>query len=108
MSLGEFEHVVLLAVLRAGNRAYGMQIRDEIEGRTGRDVSIGALYRTLARLERKGFVEHEMGEPSGERGGRAKKFFRVVGEGQRALDDSRRLLTSMWDGVAVDVSREQR
>ncbi len=97
--MGEFEQVVLLAVLQLGNDAYGMQVRQEIDARTGRDVSIGALYRTLARLESKGFVSHSLGEPSAERGGRAKKFFRVEPAGIEALERSRDTIDRMWQGL---------
>ena len=97
--MGEFEQIVLLAVLQLGNDAYGMQVRQEIDARTARDVSIGALYRTLARLESKGFVSHSLGEPSAERGGRAKKFFRVEPAGIEALERSRDTIDRMWQGL---------
>ena len=97
--MGEFEQIVMLAVLQLGNDAYGMQVRQEIDARTGRDVSIGALYRTLARLESKGFVSHSLGEPSAERGGRAKKFFRVEPAGIEALERSRDTIGRMWHGL---------
>ena len=80
--LGEFEHLVLLAVLRLADEAYGVAVRREIAGRTGRDVSIGAIYITLDRLERKGFVKSRVGEPSVARGGRAKRYFRITARGQ--------------------------
>lgn len=101
--MGEFEQIVLLSLLRLDNDAYGMQAQQEIEERTGRDVSIGALYRTLARLERKGYVAHRMGEPTAERGGRAKKYFRVTARGREALARSRNALSNMWDGVSLDL-----
>jgi len=75
--LGEFEHIVILALLRLADRAYGVTVRQEIEERTGREVSIGAIYATLDRLEAKGYVKSVVGEPTPERGGRSKRFFCV-------------------------------
>ena len=75
--LGELEQVVLLALARLEDQAYGVSVRQEIERLTARDVSIGALYSALDRLERKGFVSSRMGAPTRERGGRAKRFFRL-------------------------------
>lgn len=100
--MGEFEQIVLLSLLRLDNDAYGMAAHEEIEDRTGREISIGALYRTLARLEAKGYVAHRMGEPTAERGGRAKKFFRVTGSGREALARTRHALDSMWRGIRVE------
>ena len=99
--MGEFEQLVLLAVLRRGNRAYGMEIREEIERRTGRPVSYGAVYTALDRLERKAYVSHELGESTPERGGRARKYFRVATAGREALRATRRALEVMWEGVSV-------
>ena len=97
--MGEFEQLVLLAVLRMGNDAYGMEVRSEIEKRTGRDVSYGAVYTALDRLETKGDVAYRMGEPTAERGGRARKYFQVLPAGREALRDTRRALAVMWEGV---------
>lgn len=97
--MGEFEQLVLLAILRLEQGAYGMEIRAEIEARTGRDVSYGAVYTTLDRLERKRWVSHELGAPTPERGGRAKKYFRVERAGREALRDTRRAFEVMWEGV---------
>ncbi|OGU24528.1 MAG: PadR family transcriptional regulator [Gemmatimonadetes bacterium RIFCSPLOWO2_12_FULL_68_9] len=97
--MGEFEQLVLLAVLRIGNDAYGMEVRSEIEKRTGRDVSYGAVYTALDRLETKDYVAHRMGEPTAERGGRARKYFQVLPAGREALRDTRRALAVMWEGV---------
>ena len=97
--MGEFEQIVLLAILRLGNHeAYGMRVREEIEARTGRDVSYGAVYTTLDRLERKGWVAHRLGESTAERGGRAKKYFRLEPAGRDALRRARRALDLMWEG----------
>ncbi len=98
-SLGEFEHLVLLAILRLGADAYGMRIRQEIHDRTGRDAAIGAVYATLDRMAEKGLIESEMGEATAERGGRAKRFFRVTGEGVAMANRARRDLESMLHGL---------
>ena len=84
-SLGEFEQIVLLAILRLRDNAYGVSIRDEIKARTGRDASPGAMYTTLDRLERKGMVTSQFGEPTAERGGRAKRYYRVKAAGHSAV-----------------------
>jgi PadR family transcriptional regulator PadR len=99
--LGEFEHIVLLALLRLGKQAYGMRIRQEIEQRTGRSVAIGAVYATLDRMEAKGYVSSRRGEPTAERGGRAKRFFRIEAEGAEALKRSEEALSRMRLGVRL-------
>ncbi len=93
--MGEFEQAVMLAILHLGNDAYGMEIRTLIERRTGRDVSIGAVYTTLERLARKGYVSSRVGEPTPERGGRAKKFHAVEPEGREALRDAQEFMRRM-------------
>jgi len=100
-AMGEFEQLVLLALLRRPGEAYGMEIRDEIEDRTGRDVSYGAVYTTLDRLEGKGFLTHRLGETLPERGGRARKYFRVTAAGREALREARRTMDVMWDGLSI-------
>lgn len=97
--LGEFEHIVLLAVLRLDDNAYGVTVRQEIETRTGRDVSIGAIYATLSRLETKGLVRSRSGEPTPERGGRGKRLFRVTALGRRSMTEAQRVLARMLDGL---------
>ena len=99
--MGDFEQLVLLALLRLGNDAYGMEVRGEIEKRTGKEVSYGAVYTTLDRLERKGLVTYRVGETTAERGGRAKTYFSVLPAGVDALRDSRDALTVMWHGVRL-------
>jgi DNA-binding PadR family transcriptional regulator len=99
--MGEFEQLVLLALMRLDNDAYGMQVREEIEKRTGREISYGAVYTTLDRLERKGYVAHRVGEATPERGGRAKKYFRALPEGREALRATQQALTVMWEGVRL-------
>lgn len=97
--LGEFEQLVLLALVRLGANAYGMTVRREIEERAGRSVSIGAVYTTLDRMERKGYVSSFDGEATPERGGRAKRYFRIEAHGRRVLNESRRMIDLMWAGL---------
>ena len=105
-NLGELEHVVLLATARLGSReAYGMAIVDEIRDRTGRDVAVGAVYSALDRMERKGLLASEVGDPSPERGGRARRFFAVRDPGLEALRRSQSMLQALWDGLDLDVGR---
>ena len=103
--LGEFELVVLLAMARLEGNGYGMSIYDEIQQITRREVSIPAVYVTLTRLEKKGLVSSRVGEPTGDRGGRAKKFYRVEPEGAEALRRSRNMLDRLWDGVKLEAIR---
>jgi PadR family transcriptional regulator, regulatory protein PadR len=98
-SLGEFEHIVVLALLRLGDQAYGVTVRQEIEARTKRDVSIGAIYATLDRLEAKGYVKSALGDPTPERGGRSKRFFRVTAQGTAAVNRTHRALCNMTEGL---------
>ncbi len=97
--LGEFEHIIILALLRLGDEAYGMRVRQEIEQRAGRETSIGAVYSTLDRLEAKGLVESSTGDPTPERGGRAKRIFRVTIKGIQALERSQLALMNMMEGL---------
>jgi PadR family transcriptional regulator PadR len=103
--LGEFEQIVLLAVLRLRDEAYGVPIRHEIERRTGRSLTVGALYRTLDRLETKGYVTSRFGDPTPERGGRARRYFTVRPLGIRTLRASRDALAAMWDGLETMANR---
>jgi PadR family transcriptional regulator PadR len=100
--LGEFEQVVLLAVAQMDGEGYGTALRREIEDRSGRNVSIGAIYATLERLETKGFVSSREGESTAERGGRSRRHFELSTVGRDALRRSREMLDSMWDGVDLD------
>ena len=103
--LGELEQIVLLAVLRLGTDAYGVPIRAEIERRTGRALTVGALYRTLDRLEEKGYVTSWFSEPMAMRGGRSKRYFKLRPIGVRTLRASRDALAAMWDGLEPQVTR---
>ncbi len=97
--LGEFEHLVLLAILQLGDGTYGVPIRDEIEARADRSVSFGAVYSTLRRLEAKGFVESWASEAEPVPGGRSRKLVRLTAEGLEALQRSRSRLDRMADGL---------
>src|ERR1700730_2106957 len=97
--LGEFEHIVVLALLRLEERAYGVTVRQEIELRTRREVSIGAVYATLDRLETKGYVKSHRGDPTPERGGRSKRFFRVTAKGMAAVNRRQGALLSITEGL---------
>ena len=97
--LGEFEHIVILALLRLGDRAYGVTVRQEIETRTRREVCIGAIYATLARLTEKGYVKSHVGDPTPERGGRSKRFFQVTAKGVVAINRTHRAVQNMTAGL---------
>src|SRR5271169_2441993 len=99
--LGEFAHIIVLALLRLDDRAYGVTVRQEIQLRTQREVSIGAVYATLDRLEAKGYVKSRRGEPTAERGGRSKRFFRVTAKGVAAVNRAQRALHSMTEDLDV-------
>ena len=98
-ALGEFEQMVLLAILQLDGDVYGVPIVEEIERRTGRSVSRSAVYVTLRRLEQKGLVSSRMSEPLPERGGKPRRCVAVEPEGLRALQDSRLALEQMWRGL---------
>jgi PadR family transcriptional regulator PadR len=98
---GGFEQLVMLAVARLGDGAYGMTVRRSLEERTGRSVSLGAVYSTLDRLETKGHVTSSHSAGGAERGGRAKRFFRLTAPGVRALNDGIRAMDRMREGVSV-------
>jgi DNA-binding PadR family transcriptional regulator len=97
--LTDFELMILLAILRVGDDAYGVQIAREIESTGGRRVLLGAAYAALARLEQNGLVSSTIGAPTAVRGGRAKRFFRVTVRGVRAVKDTQRALVALWCDV---------
>ena len=86
--LGEFELLVLLAILRLEAGAYGVTIKEALDQETSREVTLGAIYKTLGRLEDKGFVSTRLGEPTRQRGGKRKKLYRLESLGHRALKQS--------------------
>lgn len=98
-ALSNFELMVLLAVLRLGDEAYGVPIAEEIEKRRRKAVSIGSVYAALDRLSSKGFVVSELGEATAERGGKAKKYFRIAGKGLAEVRETRRTLMELWSGL---------
>ncbi|MCH7717208.1 MAG: helix-turn-helix transcriptional regulator [Gemmatimonadetes bacterium] len=98
-ALGEFEHLILLGVLRLGDQAYGVSIIDELEGRTGREVSQAATYIGLKRLRDKGLLASRLADPSPERGERARRYFTVTDSGIERLRESAAALFSMWEGL---------
>jgi DNA-binding PadR family transcriptional regulator len=97
--LGEFEQLVLIALLRLGSDAYGATVRREIEERANRELSIAAVYTTLERLEQKGFVRSRIGNPTPERGGRRRKHFEMLPAGARALKTAHTAYSRMTAGL---------
>ena len=100
-SLGEFEQLVLLAILRVGEGAYAVPVIGEIEAQTGRKISHAAVYIALRRLEEKGFVTSNLAEATPERGGRGKRYYEVDPAAREMLQESRNALTRMWDGLEL-------
>ena len=103
--LGEFEQLLLFALLRLGEDAYGVTLRREIETRTSRLVSAGAVYTAMERLEARGFVSSVIGEPTPQRGGKRKKYYRLEKTGAKALVRSYESLSKMARGVAPKLAR---
>jgi len=99
--LGEMELMVLLAVMRLNDDAYGVPISKELLILAGREVALGSIYAALERLTQKGFVTSSLGEPTPERGGRAKRYFRVTPAGVRALRTTRTALINLWSGIPL-------
>jgi DNA-binding PadR family transcriptional regulator len=97
--LAEFELYLMLALSRLGDNAYGVSVRQEIEQRTGRPVSIGAVYETLSRLGDKGLVTFRISDPVPVPGGRSRKYFRLTAKGERALRHSASMMFRMMDGL---------
>ena len=104
--LGEFEQVVLLAILRLGEDAYAIPVREEIEARTGRTVARGALYTALERLEAKKCLRSRMSDPLPERGGRSRRYYAVTPAGVAALRAAREALMALWRGVESQLERK--
>ena len=97
--LGELELMLLLAVIHLGDEAYGVPISRELEKYRGKDVAVGSVYAALERLEAKGLVDSMLGNPTPERGGKAKRFFRITKEGLRQVHETRRVLTRLWQSI---------
>jgi DNA-binding PadR family transcriptional regulator len=100
-TLGHFELLVLLALLRHEDQAYGVPIAKAIEDSTGKPVILASVYNTLERLEEKGMVRSSLGEPTAERGGRAKRYFSITTPGLREVRAAKRALTLLWRGLPV-------
>jgi DNA-binding PadR family transcriptional regulator len=97
--ISSFELMVMLALIRLGDNAYGVPISKEIEERSGREVAVGSVYAALERLEQKGLVVSELGEATPERGGRAKRYFHMTGKGLREVRETQRSLVKLWQGL---------
>lgn len=106
-TLGEFEQIVLLACLRLGRDAYAVPVVDEIAARTGRKVTHAAVYVALRRLEDKGLVSSTMGDPTPERGGKARRYYRVSPEATDLLREARDALLNMWQGLDSGAQRRE-
>ncbi len=104
-SLGHFELLVLLALLRQGDEAYGVPIANAIAETTGKRVILASVYNTLERLEEKGFVRSAFGDPTPERGGRAKRYFSITTAGMREVRAAKKALTVLWRGIPVHEGR---
>ena len=100
-SLGHFELLVLLALMRQGDEAYGVPIARDIEQSTGKPAILASVYNTLERLEEKGLISSAVGKPTRERGGRAKRYFSITAAGLREVKAAKRALTILWRGVPV-------
>jgi PadR family transcriptional regulator, regulatory protein PadR len=103
--LGELELMLLLAVIHLGEEAYGVPITRELERHRKKNVSVGSVYAALERLEEKGLISSFLGDPTSERGGKAKRFFRITREGLRQVHETRRVLTKLWRAIP-DLSLE--
>jgi len=97
--VSNFELMVMLALIRLGDEAYGVPISREIEEHSGHDVALGSVYAALERLRDRGFVISSVGEPTPERGGRAKKYFKITGKGMRVVQATQQTLTRLWKGL---------
>ena len=104
-TLGEFEQMILLAILHLGDEVYGVPIVDEIERRTGRAVAPAAVYITLRRLEQKGLLSSWMSDPTPERGGKARRCVKVTRAGLAMLRESRQIIDQMWKGLDPGLGR---
>jgi PadR family transcriptional regulator, regulatory protein PadR len=102
--VGEFEELVLLTIASLDVNAYGVTVKEDIEKRTDRSISIGALHSTITRLEEKGFIKSWLGEPTQERGGRRKRFFELTKDGKIALHEMKALRDELWKLSKINLS----
>ena len=105
-TLSNFELMVLLVLMRLGDGAYGIPISEALETETGREVALGSVYNALERLQKKHLVSSSLGDPTAERGGRAKRYFKVTAAGMREIRDARRVLTSLWTKIPALAGRK--
>jgi PadR family transcriptional regulator, regulatory protein PadR len=98
-AISNFELMVLLALIRLGDEAYGLPISQEIEEQSGHEVALGSIYAALDRLQNRGLVSSSLGDPTPERGGRAKKYFKITVKGMKVVQETQRTLTRMWKGL---------
>ncbi len=97
--LGEFDLMLLLTLLRLADEAYGVAIAKELALRRGREIAVGSVYAALDRLELKGLVASQLGESTPERGGRAKRYFRLTERGLCSINETRDVLDSLWESL---------
>lgn len=102
--LGELELMLLLAIVRLGDEAYGVPIARELESQRGRSVAVGSVYAALERLEGKGLIASGVGESTPERGGKARRYFRITRQGMHQINETRRILTTLWDNIPASDS----
>lgn len=102
--LGEFEELVLLTIATLGDEAYGVAVKDQIEDRANRTISIGALHSTITRLEEKGYITSWLGGASNERGGRRKRYFQLTSAGKEGLSQIKNLRDQLWNDAKVQLS----
>jgi DNA-binding PadR family transcriptional regulator len=102
-TIGELEHLILLAILRLGPEAYGVTITEELERHTSRPILRPSIYVALRRLKTKGLIKERLGEPESRRGGRARRFFELEEGGLEIVRESRSTLMSLWDGLASEL-----
>lgn len=95
------EQLLLLTAWRLEGDAYGLAIRDELEEKTGRRIAVGAIYSTMVRLEKKGWVRSHLSGPTPVRGGKAKRFYRITEDGKRTLEEARAAMDTLWEGLAA-------
>ena len=102
--LGEFEELVLLTIASLGDDAYGVSIKESIEARCGRDISIGSLHSTITRLEEKKYLKSWLGGATTERGGRSKRYYEMTNEGKQAVSSVKALRDELWSASKVKLS----
>jgi len=104
--LGELEQMILWTVLRLGDEAYGLAVRDQLEEQAGRSLARGAVYTTLDRLVRKGYLDSRLADSDENRAGRPRRYFRLTAAGREALKEARDALVSLWSGLEAAVERK--